>query len=356
MQQRPLRYFVLILCAAGTLGSVWFAAEFILPWTAPFILAYSLAALMEPLVRFLLRRGLHRRTAAAIMTVGILALIFWAAGALTVKCAAAITDFARRGPELMAELDRRLDALLLIAAEYMSAAPEGVSAYLSQSLDALMRELYSVPAVLSQRLLDVLARIAQSGPDTLLFTVTAALGTYLISSAYPRTNAFISAQLPEELRRRLDGLGTDLRSSLGGYLRSQLILMAITFSELLAAFFALRIENFVGAAAVTALVDALPVFGTGTVLLPWAVYELLLGDSGRAVLLAALWGGVNLVRSCVQAKLLGDQIGLAPLPSLLAIYVGWRIWHVWGMLLFPILLATLAQLNEKGIIKLWKEI
>ena len=99
---------------------------------------------------------------------------------------------------------------------------------------------------------------------------------------------------------------------------------------------------------------ALPVFGTGIVLVPWAVYSFILGDTARGIGLLICWGVVNLVRSCVQAKLLGDQIGLDPLPSLLAMYVGWRVWRVWGMLLFPILFVTLRQLNDRGVIHLWK--
>ena len=122
----------------------------------------------------------------------------------------------------------------------------------------------------------------------------------------------------------------------------------------LLAFLLLGVRGAAGLAAVTALVDALPVFGTGTVLLPWALAAALLGQSGLGLGLVITWLVVNLMRSCVQAKLLGDQIGLDPLASLLAIYVGWRAMGVWGMLLFPLLLVTLDQLNEKGLLRLWK--
>ena len=105
----------------------------------------------------------------------------------------------------------------------------------------------------------------------------------------------------------------------------------------------------------TALVDALPVFGTGTVLLPWAAYCLLSGAAARGIGLLISWGVTNLVRSCAQAKLLGDQIGLDPLASLTAIYIGWRVKGVIGMLLFPLILVTLCQLNDRGVIRLWKE-
>ena len=75
----------------------------------------------------------------------------------------------------------------------------------------------------------------------------------------------------------------------------------------------------------------------------------------RGIGLLISWGVTNLVRSCAQAKLLGDQIGLDPLASLTAIYIGWRVKGVIGMLLFPLILVTLCQLNDRGVIRLWKE-
>ena len=102
--------------------------------------------------------------------------------------------------------------------------------------------------------------------------------------------------------------------------------------------------------------DALPLFGTGTVLLPWAAASLLLGSGGRALGLVLIWALVNLTRSAAQAKLLGDQIGLHPLASLIAVYVGWQLGRVWGMLLCPLVLVTLCRLNEKGVLPLWKSL
>ena len=103
-----------------------------------------------------------------------------------------------------------------------------------------------------------------------------------------------------------------------------------------------------------ALIDALPVFGTGIVLLPWAAGCLLLGRTRRGLGLLAVWIVTSLVRSCTQARLLGDQIGLDPLCSLLSVYIGWRVCGVWGMLLFPLLCMVLIQLNERGVLRLWK--
>ena len=356
MQEKLAGYFALLLYAAGTVGIVWLCVRFILPWAAPFIVAYLLAALMELPVGFLVRHGWRRGAASGVCALLTLALLLWAAAALLWKGVGTMTDFIGSVPGLMSLVEQGLLSVEERVMEYISAAPAGVAAYLETAAETLADTLYSLPALISKQAVALLTRTAQASPDTLLFAVTAGIGTYFISAAFPRINAFILAQLPESFRRRLEGLGADVKGSFGGFMRAQLILMAMTFFELLVTFLLLGVKSAVGIAAVTALVDALPVFGTGVVLVPWALCSLLLGDTKRAVGLGVCWVVVNLVRSCTQAKLLGDQIGLDPVASLAAIYVGWRVCGVWGMLLFPILLVTVQQFNDRGVIKLWKSV
>jgi predicted PurR-regulated permease PerM len=139
-------------------------------------------------------------------------------------------------------------------------------------------------------------------------------------------------------------------------MRAQLLLMGICFLELLAAFLLLGVRSAPILALVTALVDALPVFGTGAVLLPWALYCLLLHETRRGLGLLVTWGLAELTRNAAQAKLLGDQIGLDPLASLLSVYIGWRVAGVGGMLLFPLGAMVLIRLNDRGVVRLWKNV
>ena len=356
MQQRVLKYLAALVYGAGLLGLIWLTARFLLPWAAPFILAYAAAALLEIPMGFLLRHGWRRAPAAGLLSLTLLGLIGWGAVSLTLQGVSAVTDFAKQVPELMAGLSRGLEQLQGRVFHYIDSAPEGVSQYLETAMDALGQGLYGLPVLLSQWALDALAAMAQASPDIVLFLVTAGIGTYFISASYPRTTAFILAQLPEKFRSRLEELSHDIKSSFGGFIRTQIILMLMTFFQLLLGFLLLGVGSPVGLAALTALIDALPVFGTGIILVPWAAYSLLLGSTSQGLGLLICWVLVNLVRSCTQAKLLGDQIGLDPLASLLAVYVGWRVWGVWGMLSFPIILVTLQQLNDKGLIKLWKSL
>ena len=355
-QQRALRCFSLLLYMGVAVGAVWLCVKFLLPWGAPFLLAMALAALLEFPVRMLMRRGWKRGAASGLLSLTALAGVLLLLVKLGSRGLTAISDFARQSPSLvrgMAEGFSRLEERLLA---YIEAAPPELGEVLRTALDGLAEGLYQVPALLSQSALDAVSRAAQHSPDVLLLTVTFGIGTYFFSASFPRVLSFLEAQLPAEQKRHLEGLGRDLKASFSGFLRAQLILMGMTFFELLLAFLLLQVHGAVGLAALTAAVDALPVFGTGTILLPWAVYCLLLEETGRALGLVLTWALVNLVRSAAQAKLLGDQIGLDPLASLIAIYVGWQLGHVWGMLLCPLVLVTLQQLNDKGVIHLWKSL
>ena len=356
MQSRIIKCFSLLLYSALGVGGIWLAVRFVLPWLSPFLLAFALAALLEPAVRAMVRGGWRRSIASGVLTLLLLALLIWGALALTARGISAATDFARRVPQLMAALGQVMESAEQRTLDYIAAAPDGVADYLKTALDAVGSALYALPAAISQWLLDALRRAAQASPDFLLFSVTAGIGTYFISAAFPRTKAFIKAQLPESFCRRAESFAAELKNGFGGFIRAQLILMAMTFFELLLVFLLLGVKNPVGIAAITAIIDALPVFGTGIVLVPWAAYALLTGETGLGIGLLICWGVVSLVRSCVQAKLLGDQIGLDPLVSLAAVYVGWQVWDVWGMLSFPLIFAAVQQLNDKGLIKLWKNV
>ena len=354
MERRAARCFSFLLYLGVTVAAVWLCVRFLLPWGAPFLLAFALAALLEMPVRALVRRGWRRRPASALLSLGALSAVLLALGRLSARGFAALTEFARQSPALVRELAGEFDRLERQALAYIDTAPPELAELLHTAMNGLAESLYRVPALVSQSALDAVSRLAQHSPDLLLFAVTFGIGTYFVSASFPQLLAFLQAQIPEEQRRRLEELGRELRGSFSGFLRAQGILMAMTFFELLLAFLLLRVKEPVGLAALTALVDALPVFGTGTVLLPWALYCLLLGQRGRALGLVLAWALVNLVRSCTQAKLLGDQIGLDPLASLIGIYVGWKLGGVWGMLLCPLVLVTLQQCNDKGVLPLWK--
>ena len=186
------------------------------------------------------------------------------------------------------------------------------------------------------------------------------VSTCFVTSDFTKITNFIMNQFPEERRNDFSRAKTILRSSLGKMAKAYAQIMGITFLEMLIGLFVL---NLVGVyksgyiaiiAAATAVIDIVPVLGTGTVLIPWAVYSLIVGNYGLAIGLLIIYACISVIRQIIEPKLVAGQLGLSPVVTIFAMYVGLKLFGVLGMLLIPLLVIMLKLLNDEGIIKLWK--
>ena len=125
------------------------------------------------------------------------------------------------------------------------------------------------------------------------------------------------------------------------YLRSYLIIMGITFVIMLAGLLMLRINNAVLLAVIIAILDLLPIIGVGTVLVPWSIVELLLGNTGMGIGLIVLLVIHELVRQFAEPKIIGKNLGVHPLVSLLLLYVGYSVLGFVGILFVPLIAVVL---------------
>lgn len=335
-------------------AGILFALPFLLPLIGPFLIAFAAAAAMEPAVGGLARRGVPRGLAAGVVTVLLLTVLGIFLSLTVSGGISALANFAKRTPELLAALSDGLESLQSRLIGLIRKAPENVVEQLTAALEAVAGELYAIPAYLSETLLGLLAGAAKRSPDLLLFTATAAIGVYFFSAYYRDLMDFIARQLPGAARKKARRAWAGLRSACKGYLKVQCMLVGITFLELLALFFIMGMKHPLILAVAVALVDALPVLGAGTVLLPWAVYGLIVGSTTQAMELLIGYAAISAVRNMIQAKLMDDQLGLHPVVSLICIYVGWKLAGFAGMLLLPIAAVVLKELNDIGVVRLWK--
>ena len=144
------------------------------------------------------------------------------------------------------------------------------------------------------------------------------------------------------MERILSGLKR-VRATIGGWLLAQVKLSGITMLILAAGFLFLRISYGLLWAVLVALLDAFPILGTGTVLLPWSLICLLQGDTAQGIGLLGLYAIVAITRSVLEPKLVGKQLGLDPLVTLFALYAGYKLWGLAGMLLAPMAASLAAQ-------------
>ena len=139
-----------------------------------------------------------------------------------------------------------------------------------------------------------------------------------------------------------------LRTALGGWLLAQAKLSGITCLILAAGFWILRIPHGLLWAILVALVDAFPILGTGTVLLPWGLVSLIQGNAAQGIGILAVYTVVTITRTVMEPRVVGKQLGLDPLVTLFALYAGYRIWGLAGMLLAPMAAALAVQLFPRN--------
>ena len=348
----------LVTAAEVALGglTLWLILRFLLPWTLPFLIALALSALLERPVRFLTTRlSLPRWAAAAGCT---LLLVLLLSGALLLagwRLWYETSLLLDRLPRLIASLPSLGAQAEDWAYRYIIAAPPDLQDFLWDALETLLDRASALPAQLYDQAAAWVAALLTALPQVGLFLFTTALATYFSSAGRPALLSFLRRQVPVRWRSRLHTGLERLRSALKGWMLAQGTLMLITFGELAAGFLLLGVELAILLAALVALVDALPVFGTGTVLLPWAAVELLSGRLWLGLGLLVLYGVVTLVRSLLEPKLTGARAGLPPLAALLAMYVGFQALGVAGMVLSPLCAVLLKELHDCGLLRLWRD-
>ena len=183
-------------------------------------------------------------------------------------------------------------------------------------------------------------------PDSALGFGTGILSAFLISARLPKIRLWLLGKIPRDRLNVLLGRFRRLRRMLRSWLTAQLKLMSVTFCILTAGLTLLRIPRSLLWAFVIALVDALPVFGTGTVLIPWALVCFLQGNRVLALGIAGTYATAALTRSILEPKLLGRHLGLDPLATLAALYIGCRLWGIAGMIAAPMITVALLQLRR----------
>lgn len=355
MENRLPRALRVGLWAAFAVAAAWLFLKFLLPCLWPFLLAFLTAAVCEPAVSFLsdkchLRRGI----ASALCVLLILASLVGFFLLVVVRLVDEAVGLMEALPGLAAGLPEVLERVEFTFRRIIDSVPEGVRAYLDEAAAAIGERAARIPATLSAWALEKLRAAAAGAPGIALSVATYAIGSFFISAGFGSIRAFLARQIPASMRKTVHSLKEDILDGAGKWLRAEAALVGVTFLELTAAFTVIGVEYGAVIALITALIDALPVFGVGAVLLPWAAADFIGGNAGRGWGLVITYLIVTVVHQCLEPKLIGDRFGVAPAAALLAMYTGFRLCGVAGMVLFPFGLMLLNQMNTKGYVKLWK--
>lgn len=332
-----------------TLVLLWLFARLVLPVLLPFLLGAGLALASEKAVRFLCEKGrLPRALASAVgvaaTVAGVLAIAILL-GALLLRQVAHLGSWL---PWLTATITQGAGLLQRWLLSLGSHFPPA----LWESYRSGLTELFSGGNAWLQRLsalaLGTAGAMLSGLPDKAIFLGTGLLSAFLISARLPKLRALLESRFSEQALARWYARGRHLIQGCLSWLSAQVRLTLVTFCVLLPGFLLLRVSRAPLIAALVCLVDALPVLGTGTVMLPWSLVCLLSHDGGRALGLLGLYLTAATLRSLLEPRILGRKLGLDPLATLIAMYCGFRLWGLLGMLLLPLLTASAAEISKES--------
>ncbi|MBO4897493.1 MAG: sporulation integral membrane protein YtvI [Clostridia bacterium] len=347
----------IIIFTATLIAAVLFVC-FVVPrliiWTLPFIVAFFIAKIIEPVVEFLSEKvKVPRKISSALVVVIVIALLVWLVSEIVGRIVTEIGNLVGQSDYISGLI---ANAFMSWRNVLLSHSGEGFREYIDSLLD-----WDNIATVISDYLtgyiwptVEKLLSIVKSLPRIIIFIVALFLGTYFISSDKEPINETIKKIVPKRLHPHIRTVKNGMAHAMLAYIRAQLILMCVTFTELLIGFL-IRGGNIANYALLLALVisiiDALPILGTGTVLIPWGVGAIISGDTNLGLYLLALYLICLFVRQMLEPRVLSVQIGLHPLVTLMTMYAGLKITGFLGMILGPVIAVIIKNLYDGGFFK-----
>jgi len=333
------------IIAAGAALFFWLIIKYALGALTPFLISAAVAAIISPLAEKISRKTRISRKAIAIILV---LLVFFAVGYLIYL---GISRLADELQELLQRLESDPDGIgrmvdkiseklngfgerfgFLRAFSSSDGQETGIDLY-ATLINGLKDAVASLASALSSAAVGIVTKI----PSFLLFMAALLLSAFYFAIDRDKIGGALTSILPDKWQKKLPFVKERIKSSLTGYLKAYLLIMLLTFIEMLIGLTVLKVNYAFIMAIIIAIVDVLPVLGTGAVLIPWAIFSFATSDARLGTGLLILYGASLIIRQIAEPKIVGNSIGLHPLATLASIYLGIRFLGFAGIFIGPVI-------------------
>ena len=347
--------FLYILAIAAI---VFFLLRHVIPLFTPFIMGFLIALLLRPLVDRLSRLlKLKQSLAATIILIVFYTVIGIIVSVVVIRLSVSLTQIFANLPKMFQnDIQPFIAAMMASVTDFLSDIDPDVLASLEAIQTSILSALSSIVSTLSTNALSILTNLITGIPAFLVTFLFAVISSFFFTLDLQTITRFIRNQIGEKALEIIDAVQESFSSTILKFLRAYFILMSMTFVELTISFTLLGFSNPMGVAVLIAMIDILPVFGTGTVMIPWGIIELFNGNLEFGVSLLVVYLIITVIRNIVEPKIVGDQIGLYPLVTLMSMYIGTQLFGIIGLFGLPITITILNNLQEKEIIHLYNKI
>ncbi|MBR3971493.1 MAG: sporulation integral membrane protein YtvI [Ruminococcus sp.] len=352
--ERKRKVIIDVLFIAVMLVVVYFVMKYVAVWTLPFIIGLLVAIVLQKPVGFLTERTKLSRTFwSIVLVVSVLVAIFTLIGVVIWRLVEEADGFTDWLTGLIPDIRQTFTDMSSWFTSFSNKLPDGVGAAIQDApaavLEGIVNGLAGVVTGLAEG-------IITQGPGILISVIFSVVASCYMTKDYRKIVNFIINQLSDRKAEIVINTKKLFVTNILKMLRGYIIIMFITFLELFLGFTVLGVNYAVVLAIIVAILDILPVIGTGLVLLPWAVVSVCMGNLVQGLGLFVLYIVILIIRNIIEPRIIGQQVGLPPIVTLIAMYVGLRTFGVLGMMLLPVATIILVKLQEGGIIRIWKGI
>ncbi len=351
MQTEKMRAFIIKFLFFGIiLGIIYFAFTIVVPLIMPFLLAFLISFILQPLVRKIKSKSKTKSNGAAILI-----LIAFYAVFLTflILVGSQVVVYAQNLfvslPQLYSnQIEPAIIQAELTIENFLLELTPGMSGVTVIFDDTLASSISSVVTNISTQAITAITNIATGIPTLIVNLLMLIIASFFFMCDYDRITKFILKAMPPKSQDKLIIAKNRGIKVIIQFARAYAILLSITAVELFVAFLLLGIENALLLAIAIALVDILPILGTGTILIPWGIILLILGNFPMGIAILIVYAIITIVRQSLEPRIVGGQIGLYPLITLICMFTGAYLFGILGLFGLPITAAIIVQLNKSG--------
>lgn len=322
----------------------------LLSFFMPFVVAWIIAMLASPMVRFLEDKLKIRRKAGTVcVIVAVIAVIVLLGYSIIVFLIDQIEGLINDLPEMWENLQEQLVEISQSFSKVFINMPADVQESWSDFAGNVESYLGDLIGKLGSPSMSWLGNMAKQLPNAFVALVMCLLAAFFFTAERSSMRNFMHDYMPEGMKKYWNMIRESLSNAVGGYFKAQLKIEFWIYLIIAAGLFILKIRYAPLLAILIALLDFLPVFGTGTVLWPWIIFEVLDRNYTLAIGILVIWGVSQVVRQMIQPKIMGDSMGMSTLPTLFLLYIGYKVAGVLGMIVAVPLGIIVANMYQAGV-------
>jgi sporulation integral membrane protein YtvI len=321
---------------------------FLIPYAIPFVLALITAIFLEPIVKFFMR-SLHTSRLIAVTFTFILFFAIFGLGGYRLGSILIVqsVELAQNLPAFSTKAIEFVEHYMLKLESYAINLPFDTTTTIPQVLQALKTSATNAATTITKIVLGGVAAI----PGLLIVGIIYMVALFLISLDLPRLHLSFLNLFTNSAREKVELVLIQLFRATIGFLRAQVILSVLTYVLALIGLLLLGVKYALLLSLLIVIVDILPILGTGSFLVPWAVYSFATGNSRLAIGLLILFATITIIRRIIEPKVLGSSLGISALSALISLYIGFQLLGFIGLILGPALVIIFESLRKAGFLK-----